>query len=413
LTSLSDLFAQADVRAAQRLHNVADARRVARRRLPGVVFDYVDGAADDEVTMRRNEAAFSEVAFTPRMAAGKIEPHLGVSVLGTAVDFPVLLAPCGLVRLLHPDGAPGAARAAASRRTLSVLSTVAGTPLETVVAEAGATPWYQLYSAGGLDEAQSLCDRAASAGVEVLVVTVDTPTLGNRERDVRNGVAPPLRIDAHNAIPLGMQVLVRPRWAAQLAATGIKLSRRGAGPQGHGGGMLSSVSSPFSWDDVAHLRKRWHGPFVVKGVLTEGDARRAVESGADAVIVSNHGGRQLDGAPASLHALPGVVAAVGRDVEVLVDGGVRRGAHVVLALALGARAVLIGRPYLYGLAAAGERGVERILDILRAEMRRTMILMGCDSVDKLGPEWLEPTSAVGAGLTWRRPSSRPVSDRRT
>ena len=354
-----------------------------------MVFDYVDGGADDEVTMRRNEDAFAAVAFRPKMASGNVEPRLGVTVLGTEIDFPVLLAPCGLVRLLHADGPTGVARAAASRGTVSVLSTVSGSPVEVVAGESKAPLWFQLYSSAGLSEADSLCDRAAAAGVDVLMVTVDTPTLGNRERDVSHGVAPPLRVDAHNAVPLGLQVLARPRWAAQLAATGIRLSRKGAGPVGHGSGLLSSVASPFSWDDLVHVRNRWHGQFVVKGVLSGADARRAVDSGADAVVVSNHGGRQLDGAPATLQTLPGVVAAVGGDVEVLIDGGIRRGSHVVAALALGARAVLIGRPYLFGLASAGEQGVVRILDILRAEMHRTMVLMGCSSVDQLSPDWLE------------------------
>jgi isopentenyl diphosphate isomerase/L-lactate dehydrogenase-like FMN-dependent dehydrogenase len=389
---LDELLSRADVRAAQRLHSVRDARRVARRKLPAVLFDYVDGAADDEVTMRRNEDAFAAVAFRPKMASGDTQPRLGVTVLGKTLDFPVLLGPCGLVRLLHPDGPAGVARAAASKGTVSVLSTVAGSPVEEVAEESRAPVWFQLYSAGGLAEADALSDRAAAAGVEALMITVDTPTLGNRERDVRHGVAPPLRLDAHNAVPLGVQALARPRWAAQLAATGIKLSRRGADPSEHGGGLLSSVASPFSWDDVEHLRRRWDGPFLVKGVLSATDARRAVDAGADAVVVSNHGGRQLDGAPATLRVRPEVVAAVGGDAEVLIDGGIRRGSHVVAALALGARAVLVGRPYLFGLAAAGERGVERILDILRTEMRRTMVLMGCSSVDQLGPDWLEVPS---------------------
>ncbi|MGH8987584.1 MAG: alpha-hydroxy acid oxidase [Acidimicrobiales bacterium] len=387
---VDEFLSRGDARAAQRLHSVRDARRAARRRLPAVVFDYVDGAADDEVTMRRNEDAFAAVTLAPRMASGKVEPHLAVNVLGRSIDFPVLLAPCGLVRLLHTDGPSGVARAAASRGTVSVLSTVAGRSVEVVADESKAPLWFQVYSAAGLSEADALSDRAAAAGVEVLVVTVDTPALGNRERDVGHGVAPPLRVDAHNAVPLGMQVFSRPRWAAQLAATGIRLSKRGAGPAGSGGGLLSSVASPFSWGDVAHLRSRWQGPFVVKGVLSGADARRAVDCGADAVVVSNHGGRQLDGAPATLQALPHVVAAVGADAEVLVDGGIRRGSHVVAALALGARAALIGRPYLFGLAAAGEPGVVRILDVLRAEMRRTMVLMGCASVDLLSPDWLVP-----------------------
>jgi L-lactate dehydrogenase (cytochrome) len=377
-----------EARAASRLHSVRDARRAARRRVPAVVFDYVDGGADDEVTLRRNTAAFTGVTFRPRMANGPFEPRLETTVLGTRLALPVVLAPCGLVRLLHPDGAAGAARAAAARGTVSVLSTVAGSPVEEVARSAQVPMWFQLYAAGGRSEADRLCERALDAGVEVLVITVDTPALGNRTRDVRNGVAPPLRIDPHNAVPLGLQVLRRPLWAAQLAATGIRLSARGAGPSGHGSGMLQAVASPFSWDDVAHLRARWPGPLVVKGVLSGSDARRAVEMGADSLVVSNHGGRQLDGGPATLDVLPEVVHAAGRDAEVLVDGGVRRGSHVVAAMALGARAVMIGRPYLYGLAAAGEAGVARVLDVLETEMRRTMMLLGCRSVEDLDPTWL-------------------------
>ena len=377
-----------DARAAARLHSVRDARRAARRRVPTVVFDYVDGGADDEVTMRRNAAAFADVTFRPRRGIGPVDPHLETTVLGTRVALPILLAPCGLVRLLHPDGPAGVARAAAARGTLSVLSTVAGSPVEEVTSAARVPMWFQLYAAGGLAEADGLCDRALDAGIEVLVVTVDTPALGNRTRDVRNGVAPPLRIDARNAAPLGMQVLQRPLWAAQLAATGIRLSTRGAGPAGHGSGMLQAVASPFTWDDVAHLRGRWPGPLVVKGILSGQDARRAVEVGADAVVVSNHGGRQLDGDPATFAVLPEVVDAAGRDAEVLVDGGIRRGSHVVAALALGARAVMVGRPYLYGLAAAGEAGVLRMLEVLETEMRRTMMLLGCRSIDHLDPSWL-------------------------
>lgn len=339
--------------------------------------------------MRRNEAAYSEVTLRQRMGTGYIDPKLGTEVLGTELSLPIVLAPCGLVRLLHADGAAGAARAAAARGTVSVLSTVAGTAIEEVAAEARVPMWFQLYAAGGLPEAESLCDRARAAGVEVLMITVDTPTLGNRTRDVRNGVAPPLRIDAHNAAPLGAQVLLRPRWAVQLAGTGLRLSTRGAGPAGHGSGMLTGVASPFTWSDVAHLRRRWTGRLVVKGVLTSDDARQAADAGADAVVVSNHGGRQLDGAPATLRALPEVVRALDGHLPVLVDGGVRRGAHAVAALALGAKAVMIGRPYLFGLAAAGERGVARVLEVLETEMRRTMVLLGCPSVADLGPEWVD------------------------
>jgi isopentenyl diphosphate isomerase/L-lactate dehydrogenase-like FMN-dependent dehydrogenase len=382
---------------AAALHSVADARQRARRVLPRVVFDYVDGGAEDEVTMAENERAFRELAFRPRMAVGVAEPDLGTTVLGTELSFPVLLAPCGLVRLLHPDGAAGAGRAAAGRGTIWVLSTVAGATLESV-ADAGGHRWFQLYAPGGRDEAATMLERAESAGYEALVVTVDTPALGNRERDVRNGVAPPLRLDARTAIALGPQVLARPRWALRMMRDGVSLFGR---PRPAGGGDLakrdngigaagavSMLASPFSWDDVAWIRQRWTRPLVVKGVLSAEDARLAAGAGADAVVVSNHGGRQLDGAPATARVLPEVVAAVGGQTEVLVDGGIRRGGDVLKALALGARAVLVGRAYLYGLAAAGQGGVEQILDALRSEMTRDMRLLGCSSVAELDASWL-------------------------
>jgi L-lactate dehydrogenase (cytochrome) len=422
-----------------RIQNVADARRLAARTLPRVVFDYVDGGSDDEVTMRANEAAFAEVAFRPRMGTDAGSPDLAVTTLGQDLALPVILAPCGLVRAMHPDSAEGAARAAAGRGTVSVLSTVAGAPVERVVPEARGRVWFQLYSAGGRDDAAALCERAARMGVEVLVVTIDTPALGNRERDKHHGVTPPLRLGPRNTLNLGYQVLSKPAWTLRMARSGLGMlqrpgrtsqtrplaeappieeaaeeepgentplsSTRGAegepGADGaHGVGsdesggrgsrrMLTMAASPFLWSDIAWLAGEWKGRLVVKGLLSGEDARRAVASGAHGVVVSNHGGRQLDGAPATLSVLPEVVAAVGDQAEVLFDGGVRRGSHVVTALALGARAVMIGRPYLFGLAAAGQAGVERILDLFAEEMTRTMTLLGCSSVSDLGRDWLQ------------------------
>jgi isopentenyl diphosphate isomerase/L-lactate dehydrogenase-like FMN-dependent dehydrogenase len=309
--------------------------------------------------------------------------------------MPLMLAPCGLVRLMHPDGGTGVARAAASKGTLSVLSTVAGSSLRDVAAAAPGTVWFQLYAAGGKPDAQAHLDRAKRAGVDVLVVTVDTPALGNRERDRGHGVSPPLRIDARSAAHLGPQVLSKPVWTWRMTRDGVSLLKRGpkgAAPKpvdsGTGFEVLSMVASPFLWSDIDWMRQQWEGKLVVKGLLTGEDACRAVEVGSDAVIVSNHGGRQLDGAPATLKVLPEIVAAVGGKAEVLFDGGVRRGSHVVKALALGARGVFIGRPYLYGLAAAGQDGVEHVLGLLREEMIRTMVLLGCPSVDQLGPDWV-------------------------
>lgn len=377
-----------------RIANVADARRVAKRTLPGVVFDYIDGAADDEVTMHANSAAFDEIVFRPRMGVDVRSPDLATTVLGTRVSMPLLLAPTGLVRVMHPAGAAGAARAAASRGTLSVLSTVAGSPIDEIAPVAPGTVWFQLYAGGGRSEADKLLARAEGAGVKVLVVTMDTPALGNRERDRRHGVTPPLRLDAHSALHLGPQVLARPVWAYRMARDGVSTMRRSRATTGEaqarGFAMLKMVASPFSWADIEYLRGRWPGKLVVKGLLSGSDARIAADAGSDGIIVSNHGGRQLDGAPATFRVLPEVVDAVGGSAEVMLDGGVRRGTHVVKAVALGARAVFIGRPYLYALAAGGQQGVEHILDLFSSEIVRAMILLGCPAVSDLGPDWVGP-----------------------
>jgi L-lactate dehydrogenase (cytochrome) len=364
--------------------NVADARVRARRVLPRVVFEYVDGGAEDERTMRENEDAFAEISFVPRMATGTTDPSTSVSLFGEQLSIPVLLAPCGLIRLIHPDGGIGVAGAAASQGTISVLSTVAGSPLEEVAASTSGPMWFQLY-ASDRPGAGQLVDRAAAAGYKALVVTVDTPVLGRRERDVRNGVQPPLRISAAGAVRLGPQILMKPGWAWRISRSGLRLDSFGGGPSVV---STTSIASPLRWSDLEWIRERWSAPLLVKGLLTAPDVERAVSCGADGVIVSNHGGRQLEGAPATLRALPEVVEAVGDRTVVLVDGGVRRGSDVVKAIALGARAVLIGRPYLYGLAAGGESGVEQILRVFRDEMTRTLSLMGCGGVDELDRTWI-------------------------
>jgi isopentenyl diphosphate isomerase/L-lactate dehydrogenase-like FMN-dependent dehydrogenase len=386
------------------IRNVADARQRARRVLPRVVYDYVDGAADDEITMAENERAFRGLVFRPRVGVDTGEPSLSTTVLGTEVSFPVLLAPCGLVRLMHPDGAAGVGRAAHREGTVWVLSSVAGVTLESV-ADVEGHRWFQLYSSGGRDDTAAIIDRADACGYEALVVTIDTPALGNRERDSRNGVRAPLRLDAHTAITLGPQVLARPRWALRMLRSGVSMLERPArtspeaGSEPSGGmaaaGAISMLASPFTWADIEWMRERWKKPLLVKGVLTGEDGVRAVESGCDAVIVSNHGGRQLDGAPATARVLPEVVDAVSGRVEVLIDGGVRRGADVVKAVALGAKAVLIGRPYLYGLASEGQLGVERIIQILRSEMARSMRLLGCGSVAALNRSYIEMPERTG------------------
>lgn len=389
------------------VYSVEQARVHARRRLPRVLFDYVDGGALDEVTMAANRAAFDELPFRPRLVGRVGEPSTATTVLGTPVAVPVLLAPCGLISAMHPGGAVAAARAAATAGTVSVLSTVAGTSLEEVAKSSPAGPkWFQVYAPGGLDEAFALADRAAEAGYEALMVTVDTAVLGRRERDLAHGITMPLHPSPRLAAHLVPQVLARPGWLGAMARD-VLARRRAAGADPGAVPVVASgtdvdafeagtqlpqmAASPFTWDDVAALRRRWGGRFVVKGLVVGDEARRAVDAGADAVVVSNHGGRQLDGAPATMRMLPEVLEAVadtGAPVEVLLDSGVRRGGDVARALALGARAVLIGRPYLWGVAVAGERGVAHVLDLLAAELRLTLTLLGCDGVEDLGPHSL-------------------------
>jgi len=379
-------------RAAARIRTVDDTRRLAERRLPRVVFDYVDGAAESEHTMRENRSAFDQVGFVPKMAVPGlgISPTLSTTVLGRDVTLPVLLAPVGFTRAMAPGGDVAGARAARAAGTLFTMSTMSGHTLEEVAAAADGSGWFQLYGLGGRVGAEQLVRRARAAGFTALVVTVDTPIPGNRERDLHHGVALPLRFTKETAIRFAPQALVRPRWLYDFARDGFSMDlalSHGLGPSdapmSSDEAVIGWVLSPITWEDFGWLREAFDGPVIAKGLLTPDDAGRAADAGAAAVIVSNHGGRQLDGVPAALSALPGVVDAVGGTVEVLMDGGVRRGSDVVKALALGARAVLIGRPWAYALGAAGEPGVRRVLEILRTELDRTLRLLGVGSVSEL------------------------------
>ena len=378
------------------IYSVGDARRRAARAIPRALFDYIDGGAEDEVTLHENERAFREATFRPRMAAATAEPELSTSLLGTPLSVPVLLAPCGLVRFMHPDGAKGVARAAAAMGTVSVLSTVAGTALEDVATSASGPKWFQLYAPGGSTQSAELVERAQRAGFSGLVVTLDTPALGHRERDVRHGVTQPFRFAPLPAGRLAAQVALRPRWLTGMARSVMRDRRATTGPGAAtpSARLVAMGASPFSWDDITAIRGQWQGPLLVKGVLGGDDARRSVEAGCDGVIVSNHGGRQLDGAPATFRVLPEIVDALNGSAVVVLDSGIRRGSDVVKALAAGADAVMIGRAYLYGLATGGEPGVRRVLEILAAEMERTMRLMGCGSVSDLDRTWLGPLHSL-------------------
>jgi L-lactate dehydrogenase (cytochrome) len=375
--------------------NIEDLRSRAQSRLPRVVFDYLDGGADAEITLRENCRAFEEISFRPRQAI-KI-PNLGLRtrVLGCEISFPLLLAPIGYTRLLHAKGELAVARAAGAAGVGYVLATFAGHQLEEVKAASSGPLWYQLYLIGGRKAAEAGIERARTAGYSALVITVDTGVSGLRERDLRNGMKELLAGSIFSKLPFVPQLFARPGWLTSFLFDGGLPKLENVIVPGKGPMPLVDVSSglaaaAISWGDFRWIRELWPGSIVVKGILTADDARRAVAEGAAGIIVSNHGGRQLDGAPASIKALPEVVAAVNGQAEVLMDGGIRRGSDVVKAICLGARAVLIGRAYGYGLAAAGEAGVARALEILRNDVDRTMRLLGCRSLAELSPSLLEP-----------------------
>jgi len=373
---------------------------MARRRLPRAVFDYMDGGAGDEVTLRENCHAFQEVVLRPRHAVAMERCDLRTRVLGNDIAFPAILAPVGYSRLMHPDGELAAARAAGEFGTAFILSTVSGHKLENVKTASTGPVWYQLYMIGGREVAEATIERARVAGFSALVITIDTAIAGMRERDVRNGVKELLGNSLLAKIPFVPDVLMHPRWlAAFLLDGGVprleNVVAPGAGPLPMMEVGAALARSVITWDDLRWLRKLWPGPLVVKGVLTGEDARRAIDGGADGIVVSNHGGRQLDTVSASLRALPEVVAAVNGQAEVLMDGGVRRGSDIVKALCLGAQSVLVGRAYAYGLGAAGHAGVVRALEILRADLERVLRLMGCACVADLNP------SLVGLPEAWR------------
>lgn len=364
-----------------------DFRRLARRRLPRVVYDFVEGGADGEVTLQANFGAFDEVRFSAGSLVDVSERDPGATVLGRRLEVPFICGPAGLARLVHRHGELAAARAAATEGTVFVISTASSYSIEEIAEVSDGPLWFQLYLWRSPEVVARLVDRAAAAGCEALVLTVDVPVIGKRERDLRNGMSIPPRIGPAQAL----EALRRPRWLCHLAA----------GPPVQFGSLveelppntdMSSMAAYLdreladlskTWDDVAWLRDRWDGPLVIKGVMGAADARRSVEQGADAVVVSNHGGRQLDGLPAALDVLGEIVAEVGGEAEVILDGGVRRGADLVKARALGAACAMGGRAWFWPLAAGGEQGVARMLRILRADVERTLALLGRNSYEEL------------------------------
>jgi len=373
--------------------SIQDLRTVAQRRVPKAVFDYVDGGADGEVTLRENCRAFEDFTFRPRHAVAFPQCDLHARVLGFDLSLPFLLAPVGYSRLMHPRGEVAAAHAAGKAGTAYILTTLSGHRLEDVKAASSGPVFYQLYLMGGRAAAEAVIDRARNAGFSALVLTIDTAVSGFRERDFRNGMKELISGSPLEKLPFLPQVLARPSWLFHFLLDGgirplANVVIPNAGPMPLVDVSAALASAAVTWADLSWIRQHWGGPIVVKGVLTAEDARRAVDEGAHALVVSNHGGRQLDGVPATLKVLPEIVSAVNGQIEVLMDGGIRRGSDIVKALCLGARAVLCGRAYAYGLAAGGEAGVARAIELLRTDVERTLRLLGCPCASALDRSYL-------------------------
>ena len=360
--------------------NIDDLRRLAMRRLPRAVFDFADGGAEDEQTLRANREDFAKLTFRPKILVDVSKRDQATTILGQPVSSPLILAPTGLAGMLWARGEMAAARAAASHNVIFTLSTLGACSIEEVAETSSGPLWFQLYVMRDRDVTRKLVERAQHAGYKALCLTVDLPVLGQRERDLRNGATIPPKVTVRNAI----NVLQRPGWLRRVwwgpNITFKNFVGSSAALTSDAGTLwqyVNSLNDPsVNWDDLAWFRSLWQGPIAIKGMLTPEDARRAVSEGIDAIIVSNHGGRQLDSLPSAVEALPEIVDAVGDRAEVILDGGVRRGTDVVKALALGARACMIGRPMLYGLGASGQAGVERAVEILKAEIDRSLALLG-------------------------------------
>jgi L-lactate dehydrogenase (cytochrome) len=370
--------------------NVADLRAIARRRLPRGVFDYIDGGAEDERTMAANCEAFARIHFRPRVLRDVTHIDTSTTLLGRRLPLPLVLAPTGFTRIATPAGELSVARAAARAGLPYTLSTMSTRSIEEVAAVSDGAKWFQVYVWRDRGLVKEMIDRAAEAGYEALVITVDTAVLGRRERDVRRGFSLPPKIGLGTLL----DGVAHPGWTWEFVrAEPIRFANvtgRGV-PDGSDAVSLSShISAQFdralSWRDVDWMRSLWSGPVIIKGIQTVADAVLAADVGVEAIALSNHGGRQLDSAPAPIDLVAPVADTVGDRLEIICDGGVRRGSDIVKAVALGARACMIGRAYLYGLGAAGERGVDYVLDLLDGDVRRTMALVGTRSIAEITPE---------------------------
>ncbi|MEP9386963.1 alpha-hydroxy acid oxidase [Mesorhizobium sp. KR9-304] len=372
-----------------RLYSIAKVRDEAKRVLPLPVFDFGDGGAEDERTLRRNEQAFDDVALLPRPLNGAVDRDLSVTLFGRKLSMPLGIGPTGLSGLFWPDGECASARAASDAGVPYVASHGSVCTLEDIAAVSAGPRWMQIFVYTDRGFTREMIERAAAAKYDALVLTIDNQLLGNRERDIRNGFSIPPRFGVAGAL----QAATKARWLLRMRTTLPRITFANYLKTGEkaelaaiAARMGSLLDPSMSWAEVDWIRSFWKGPMLLKGVLHPAEAKEAVARGIDGMIVSNHGGRQLDGAAASLDALPAVVDAVGKRIPVLIDGGIRRGADMAKALALGASFCLIGRPQLWGLAVGGEAGVRHVLELYRKEIDRVMGLMGARTVADIGPD---------------------------
>lgn len=393
--------------------NYHDFRELARRRLPGPIFDYIDGGADDEITLRRNTSAFEDCDLVPNVLAGVERVDLSVTVMGQRLDVPFYCSPTALQRLFHHEGERAVAHAVQKFGTMFGVSSLGTVSLEEIAANFSFPQVYQFYFHKDRGLNKAMLERAKNAGVRIMMLTVDSITGGNRERDLRTGFSIPFRLTLGGLF----QFALKPKWAIDyLTHEKFRLPQleqhveMAAGATSIGDYFTNMLDPSMNWHDVAEMVKQWDGKLCLKGIMSVADAKRAVDIGCAGIVVSNHGGRQLDGSRSSFDQLAEIVDAVGNEIDVLLDGGVQRGTHVLKALSLGAKAVGLGRFYLFPLAAAGQQGVERALGLMRTEIERDMKLMGCNSIQQLSRANLRfrncvETRALSASVDERSSSS--------